>query len=145
MKMHRSGDVTNQGIYISVWPPDCRFVGAPGEALDGREGLTYRRVPAVLALLLSPLFGGAFVLLFPVLVILGTGLLATTLAARAIRSLLERHWYLASARWEPVTAYLNRCEPKRGGEGQGRIASEALERLEKEVQVRRAEEKEQSK
>lgn len=110
-----TGEKAKYGVYLCGWPLDLRFVGADGEALDGRRGLTYRRIPTLLLLALAPVLGGVFVLAFPALV------LALALAAvgrrlwRSATGLAEDKAHLVVLNWDPQAAYLHGP-----GEGQKR-------------------------
>lgn len=105
MKRIESNQPANYGLYVSTSPLDVRFVGADGEPLAGLEGATYRRVPTLLALLLAPLLGAAFVMAFPMLVLVSV---AAALASQLVRARETRHAWLAGPRWEPATSYLSR-------------------------------------
>lgn len=123
------------GLYISTRPLDVRFVGADGESLDGLPGAAYSRVPTLLAVLLAPVLGGAFVIAFPILVIVAAvvGLLRVTFGG--LRKAAGDNAWLASSRWEPSTSYLSKNEKKEGADVPPELAD-----LASEVDDKRAEE-----
>lgn len=135
MTRHTSNQPAPYGLYVSTHALDVRLVGADGDALDGLSGATYRRVPTLLALLLAPVLGGAFVMAFPLVVLVVTALgLARILVAHARAAATEGAW-LAGARWEPATSYLAKGEKKCEAE-----VPPELRDLKAEVDARRAEE-----
>jgi hypothetical protein len=143
MKTYRNSYPAPYGLYFSAGPLDMTFVSADGEVLDGKTGATYRRVPSLLAVLLSPVLGGFFVLAFPLVVLAAVAYAIAHFAARPVRRLAERHANLARVRWEPATSYLHGSEGEGGGEGEGEgDESEVLAALEQEVQARREQEDE---
>ena len=69
MARYLAGTTTRKGVYLSVWPPDISFVSADDEPLPGIDGATYRRLPALLVVALSPLLGALFVIGFPFVIV----------------------------------------------------------------------------
>ena len=66
---HRAGDFVPSGIYLKRKSWDLTFVEEGGDYLPGGEGETcYYRIPVLMALLLGPLAGLAFILFLPVAV-----------------------------------------------------------------------------
>lgn len=138
MKFHQSMQPATYGLYISTHPFDVRFVGADGETLDGLPGASYRRMPTLLALLLAPVIGGAFVMAFPVLVIVASVIGIARVAVRGAKKAAGEHAWLASPRWEPSASYLTKGE-KKGAEEPTELAD-----LRGKVDERRADEDEKS-
>ena len=136
MKFHQTMQPAPYGLYISTRPFDVRFVGADGETLDGLPGASYRRVPTLLALLLAPMLGGAFVIAFPILVIVAAVVGIARVAVREVRKAAGEHAWLASPRWEPSTSYLTKGEKK----GDVEEVPTELADLRDEVGERRADE-----
>jgi hypothetical protein len=131
MKSIRNHESARYGLYVALRHLDVRLVGADGERLEGLEGATYTRLPTLLTLLLAPVLGGAFVLAFPLLVIV---VVAAGLARRLALSAAEHA--VAPAGWEPATSYLNK------GEHRAELPSELAD-LEALVKERRRHEDEQ--
>lgn len=133
MKRTTTNQPANYGLYISTSHLDARFVGADGEALAGLEGASYVRVPTLLALMLAPVFGGAFVIAFPILVLVSV---AAALAEKALRAREASggHAWLAGPRWEPAASYLSRGEK----DAAPQEAAPELSDLRAEVDARRA-------
>ena len=140
MQFHQSMQPAPYGLYISTRPFDVRFVGADGESLDGLPGAAYRRVPTLLAVLLAPLLGGAFVIAFPILVIVAAIVgLARVMFGRARKAAGDNAW-IASPRWEPSTSYLTKGQKKGDAEEPAELAD-----LRDEVDQKRANEDDESK
>ncbi|TNF35365.1 MAG: hypothetical protein EP329_06280 [Deltaproteobacteria bacterium] len=104
MKRYENGTEAPYGLYLSASPIDVRFVGAEGEALDGREGARYLHLPAWMVVALGPALGGAFVMAFPLLVIAAVLGLALTLTFKGLGT---KHSYVARANWQPAAAYFD--------------------------------------
>ena len=90
MRTYRHGDAARYGLYLSAWPPDLRFVSADGENLDGPRGGSYLRLPTLLVVLLGPVIGGLFVLLFPLVVFAAVAYGLGTLIVRKARKVFGR-------------------------------------------------------
>ncbi len=88
MRTYRHGETARYGLYLSAWPPDVRFVSADGETLEGVDRASYMRLPTLLVVLLGPVIGGLFVLLFPLVVFAavayGVGTLVTRKGAKLV-------------------------------------------------------------
>ena len=91
MKTYRNEEIAPYGVYVSLRALDIQVVDGEGEKLSGRPGATYRRIPMPLLVLLSPVIGGAFVLLFPVLVLMAVAMAAGNALARLARPLSEHY------------------------------------------------------
>ena len=87
---------------------DMCFIGAEDETLEGVPGATYIRLPVLLMLLLSPAFGGVFVMTFPVIVLAMVGIVFLQSVAHLIKNMFHRHADLVVMRWEPTIAYFNK-------------------------------------
>jgi len=107
MKRHNHNDVVGYGIYCSPRSLDVRFVGADGEALAGKPGAQYIRLPMILALAVGAVLGGAFVMAFPLIVLAATVYGVSRAVANRVGRAFEKRAYLAMLRWEPVGSYLN--------------------------------------
>jgi hypothetical protein len=151
MKTYENGQSAPYGTYATAFPPDIRFVGADGETLDALPSAKYVRLPTPLVFAITPIVGGVFVLAFPVMVLVATGMalwmLASRLLSRAnatvtsrVKETVDRHSYVVRQRWEPVTAYLDGKGDEE--EGAGETHSSELEDLEAEVTERRQAERE---
>ena len=135
MKRHESNQPAPYGLYVSTNAMDVRFVGAEGETLEGLPGATYVRVPTLLALLLAPVLGGAFVMAFPVLILAVSGVGLAKIAVGGVRKAATDGAWFAGPRWEPATSYLAKGEKK----GAAEVPPE-LSDLKAEVDAKRVEE-----
>lgn len=114
MKRYPSHNPAPYGLYFCPWPPDARFVGAPGEPLEGRAGRQYLRLPTVLALLMAPVLGGLFVVAFPFLIFAALVVVAAEPLGKRIKAAFESREHLVRVRWSPAVAYLNHDEEEEG-------------------------------
>lgn len=142
MKTYRTGEPARYGLYIASRPLDMTFVGAEGEALDGVKGATYRRVPSLLALVMAPVLGGAFVTVFPLVVIVTVAGVAGHWVGTRAAEAARRHANLAGVRWEPVASYLHRPEEGEQESTETGEKDEEMAELEAEVRERREAEEE---
>lgn len=144
MKTYRTNENAPYGVYVSLRGLDIQVVDGEEEALTGRPNATYRRIPMPLLILLSPVIGGAFVLLFPVLVLMAIAMAAGNALARLVRPLSQRYAHLARPRFEPAAAFLESGDEgdTPDGKPQASHPSEELDELEEEVSARRLEEQE---
>jgi len=138
MKTYQTGQSVAYGVYASLRALDVRYVGADGEALDGRAGAQYWRVPTLLMLALAPVAGGLFVIAFPALV-LGLAVAAATRPAwSALAGLADRRAHLAVVQWQPTAAYLRPPQEEPPAEGAAAQSdAQPLADLEREVSARR--------
>jgi len=135
MKRYETGEAAPYGIYIARNVMDVRFNGADGEALEGRAGGRYLRLPTWLVVAVAPALGGAFVLAFPLLVIAA---IVGTLGVGAARKLGgNRHAYVARSGWQPAAAYFKQEQASAGDAGD----DPELAELEAEVAARAEAEK----
>lgn len=135
MKRYETGEAAPYGIYIARNMVDVRFVGADGEALDGREGGRYMRLPTWAVIVVGPALGVIFVMAFPLLVI---ATIFGTLGVGLVRKLGgARHAYVARSGWQPAAAYF-----KQDAEAGEEVADDpAMARLSAEVAARAEAEK----
>lgn len=110
MKTYRNGEKVNYGLYLAPKALDFRFVGADDETLEGKDNVGYIRLPIALMILASPLIGGAFVMFFPILVVLIGMYAVVQFAVSKLSATLGKNAHLAVMRWEPTAAYLNKTE-----------------------------------
>ena len=143
---HTAGDPVEYGVYLSLWPFDVQHVGVDGEALQGIGGANYRRVPMWAALLVSPILGGAFVLLFPLFIAAAIVYASGLLLRRGLSTLLGASPATEGpAVFAPGAAWLggrNGVRPTSAEAGDGEGAEELVD-LEREVEERRSDDKEQ--
>ncbi len=102
MKRYENNSQAPYGMYLSTRPFDVRLVNGHSERLEGLEGASYRRLSMWLVVALGPILGGAFVLLFPLIV------LASPVAALLHRSqsaVVEEHAYVARGGFQPAMSY----------------------------------------
>ncbi len=102
MKRYENDSQAPYGMYLSTRPFDVRLVNGHSDRLEGIEGASYRRLPMWLVVALGPILGGAFVLLFPLVV------LASPIAAllhRGQASVVEEHAYVARGGFQPAMSY----------------------------------------
>ena len=144
MKKLTTGEAAQYGLYVSTRPLDIRFVGADGESLEGLPEANYVRLPTLAVVAAAPVLGGAFVLAFPLLVILASVVCVARLVAKAVHKTAGDHAYLAQSRWEPVTSYLNRGKDEDGEADKaaepGDAAKDDLVDLREVVKARRSSE-----
>lgn len=140
MKKVQSGTPVRSGVYVSLWPPDSRFVGMDGDALEGRPGTRYVRVPSFLLLVASPIIGGLFVILFPVMILAALGIALAVLVLRILRPAADSASLLARVGWRPVEASFNGSADAGDPSAEGTQDAELKELAEK-VEARREEEK----
>lgn len=144
MKKLTTGESAQYGLYVSTRPLDIRFAGADGESLEGLPDANYVRLPTLAVVAAAPMLGGAFVLAFPLLVILASIVCVARLVAKAVHKSAGEHAYLAQPRWEPMTSYLNRGKDEEGKDGKvaepGEAAKDDLVDLREVVKARRSSE-----
>lgn len=107
MKSYNANETAEYGIYYSLRNLDVRFVGADGEMLEGKAGVTYNRLPMALALAAGAVLGGAFVMAFPLIILAATFYGIFRVVANKVSAAVEKRAYLAMLRWEPVGSYLS--------------------------------------
>lgn len=140
MKRFQVGHAAPYGLYVSRRPLAVHFVGADGEALEGKPGASFVRLPTWMIAVLAPALGGAFVMLFPLLVIAAVFAAVATLVSRKFAS---SHAYVTRVGWEPSAAYFKKDHTKGEAETETPAADPALDALEAEVAARAAAEKKQ--
>jgi hypothetical protein len=101
MTTFKKNDLAQYGLYASISPPDVRFVGSDGETLGGLENATYRRLPIILAIGLSPIIGGVFVMAFPLIVL---GMFLWAVVSTIVNKIRESE--VTNFKWEPMVSYL---------------------------------------
>jgi hypothetical protein len=112
-----------------------------GDTLEG-PGARYFRVPSFLLLLSSPVIGGLFVILFPLMIFAAFGIALTVAAMRFLRPAADRASFLASVGWQPAEAGFNGTTHEGKAPSSPKAAEDAdLRDLSEHVEARRAEEK----
>lgn len=142
MKKYTPGTPVRSGIYVALWPPTGRFVSMDGDTLEGRADARYFRVPSILLLLASPIIGGLFVILFPVMILAAFGIALTAVVVRLLRPAADHASLLANVGWQPAEAGFNGT--RKDGEAPPaaeRTEDADLKKLAEQVEARRAEEK----
>jgi hypothetical protein len=137
MKSYRDQESVPYGLYLSTQPLDVRFVGADGELLQGRPEASYSRLPILAVLVAGPVLGGAFVLAFPIVILVTLTAAFGQLAARWLRGLFHEQVPVVRARWAPAAAYLNDTEAATGDPEAEADEDSELEDLEAEVEAAR--------
>ena len=117
MKRYLNGHYVPVGFYFSLRPLDFRLVSVEGETLNGRpQGHIYHRIPSLLMLLVAPIFGGVFVLMFPALVVSAVVGVAGWALWRKLGAAMERSaHYLSDMHFQPAASYLKWRESRRNG------------------------------
>jgi len=142
VRTYSAGEQVPWGVYLAVNRPAVRHVSATGEVLASRPGTRFVRVPTWLLVLASPVVGGLYVVLFPIIL---AGVIASFLIHLvnvAIRRALARHGHLAHARWEPAASYLRPLQRDAAEEATTEEGiDEELRDLEAEVATRREQER----
>ena len=141
MNTYSTGQSAPYGVYASAKPLDLCFVSAEGDTLEGKDGSRYVRIPTLLVIALSPAIGGAFVMLFPVLILAALAGTLAQVVARGVRSAFNRNAHVAQMRWEPAAAYLHKNGEDADESADDAEADDQLENLAEEVEVRRDAEK----
>jgi len=108
MRTYMHAQTVPPGVYLATKPLDLTIVTDDADVLEGLDGARYVRLPAPVVFLVSPVVGGAFVLLFPVIIFAAFAWAAWTYGARRIGEVLERHAHLAATPGLPVMSYLKR-------------------------------------
>jgi len=139
-KVREAGESVGWGIYVGINRLCVCYVSAPDEPLEGQPGTRYLRVPTWMVLIGSPLLGGLYVLLFPL--VMAGALLAVvgSLIAAPFARASQRYGRLTTSTWQPNAAYLNRPTEDKSSSGQ---AEDPLADLSEEVEARRAEEQDE--
>lgn len=135
MKRYDANQPAPYGLYLSTRPFDIRFVGAEGEPLEGKDGASYRHVPTWLAVLLAPALGGAFVLAFPIIVLVA---IFGAIGGALFKGVGKRHSYVARNGWQPAAAYFDKKDASRTD---GDTPADELADLDAEVGPKAAAEK----
>jgi len=138
MKTYETGQPATYGVYASAWPPDLCVVSADGDALAGKDGVTYRRLPLPLVVAAGPILGGMFVLTFPLLVLAAVATVVAQVVRDRVRAVRESHAHLVRLRWEPATSFLRAGEER--DEDDHPVEPETddeLDDLEDEIRTRR--------
>jgi hypothetical protein len=141
---HRAGEQVPWGVYVAMNRLAVRHVSASGEALGGQPGARFVRVPTWLLIAASPVVGGLYVVLFPLIL---AGVMASFLVhvvAVVVRRAVQSHGHLAHARWEPAASYLRPVAPTSAAVSEpssGEAVDEELRELEAEVAARRERER----
>jgi len=113
-----------------------------GDTLEGRAGAQYFRLPSILLLLASPIIGGLFVILFPVMILAAFGIALATVIVRFLRPAADRASLLANVGWQPAEAGFNGTKQDGEAPPAAEGAEDAdLKKLAEQVEARRAEEK----
>ena len=107
MKIYNAGESVPYGVYFSGRPLDIHIVTAEGDALEGKPGVAYRRMPTLIAVAAGPVIGGVFVMAFPVVIFAALVLAVTRMPLGMMQRTASRNAHLAAVRWEPSSAYLN--------------------------------------
>lgn len=140
-KVRHGGELVDWGIYVGVNRLCVCYVSAPNEALEGEAETRYLRVPTWMVLVGSPIIGGLYVLLFPVIMAGALVAVLVSLAVTPFARASERWGQLAGSQWQPSAAYLDRApQPKAEDEVESSDTPDPLADLAEEVKTRRAEE-----
>ncbi len=128
MERYTAGSKAPYGLYLSTKPLDIRLVNGEGEHLEGLQDASYMRLPMWMVVLFGPVFGGAFVLMFPLLV------LASPIAALMGRlKTADDHAYVVRGGFQPAMSYF-KGEGEEGEKGEG--ADPNVADLQDEVKAR---------
>ena len=113
MKTYSAGQPARYGVYFAPRHLDVRVVGAEDEVLEGKDNARYFRIPTVLLVAACPAIGGAFVLLFPLVILGALAVVAFQECRKLVRHTADGTAHLAQMRWQPGAAYLdgNEAEP----------------------------------
>lgn len=142
MTKRNAGSEANPGYYFNLSSWSIHGVAAAGERLPGEPGQTWLAVPTIVALMLTPILGLAFVVFLP---FIGFYLVLQAALRPVLKVFRHEAGELAatlSPGWQPGEAHLTgkREEESKPAEGQGPPQDE-LEKLAKEVEARRNETK----
>ncbi|MBI4405438.1 MAG: hypothetical protein HY537_14840 [Deltaproteobacteria bacterium] len=108
MKTYTHDNLAPKGVYVAPRAMDVRYVGADEETIGGLAGHHYYRIPSPLLLLVAPLLGGAFVVLFPFLVFAFTAWIIAAVLIKWAQSIASALAVYARSDWEPNAAYFKK-------------------------------------
>jgi hypothetical protein len=83
-RTYQTGESVRWGVYLGLTRPGVAHVGATGEKLRGHEGVRYLRIPTLLVVVLSPLLGLLYVILFPAILAVAAGTVMVQLVVSAV-------------------------------------------------------------
>ena len=110
MTTYTANQVVDPGLYFTLKPLGLKSIDRQGPLPDG-DAVTYRRVPMLLMLAMSPLLGLAFVIFLPFIgFAMAFRLLGEKVVEAGARVAAESVRVLRPA-WAPALAYLSRTKP----------------------------------
>ncbi len=137
MTMIEAGTRVKKGYYFSAHTWTLQPMARDGEALPGKHGEKFLHVPLLLAFVLTPLMGAAFLMFLPLIGFY----LAASAAVRPVARLFTRSATEIAATmqpgWQPGEAHLTGKRGEEGAEEKAPPAEGELASLEKEIEARR--------
>jgi len=121
MKTYRSGETVAPGLYLSVRQLAFKAVDEEGP-LPGAAGETYRRVPALMMLVVGPLLGLVYVMFLPFLGVAMVTWLLGVKGVHAAEATARQAARVLRPGWEPAMAFFSRSRTRAGGEAPHRDA-----------------------
>ncbi len=136
--MIQAGTRVNKGYYFNARTWMLQPMARDGEALPGRMGDKYLAVPLLLAFVVAPLMGAAFLMFLPLIGFY----LALHALTRPVARLFSRSATEIAATmqpgWQPGEAHLTGQRPdEKSGEAKEPPAQPELEKLQKEIDSKR--------
>ncbi|MEW6033360.1 MAG: hypothetical protein AB1603_00730 [Chloroflexota bacterium] len=108
MEKKFGGQQTERGVYVSLCTGELITVPSGGGALPGEASITYVRTPTLVAAVLGPFVGLAYVIFLPLIGIVTVVWFAARQLARGTRALGYRAMQLTTAEWQPGMSFFAR-------------------------------------
>jgi hypothetical protein len=137
MTMIEAGTRVKKGYYFSARTWMLQPMERDGEPLPGKFGEKYLAIPLLLAFVLAPMMGAAFLMFLPVIgFYLALHALTRPVARLFTRSATEIAATMQPG-WQPGEAHLTGKRTEDAGEGKEHAAQAELEQLQKEIEGKR--------
>ena len=138
MTMIEAGTRVKKGYYFSARTWTLQPMERDGEPLPGKSGEKYLAIPLLLAFVLAPMMGAAFLMFLPVIgFYLALHALTRPVARLFTRSATEIAATMQPG-WQPGEAHLTgKRTSEDAGEGKEHAAQAELEQLQKDIEHKR--------
>ncbi len=137
MRKYSSGEKAPRGVYLNLSTWELAQLHGETPVLPGAGQAQYLKVPAMLAVIVGPFAGLAFIIFLPLLGIVGGGSLLAYKLGRWARDRGHRAIRPAVVGWSPGTAYLVRRDRVSEEKGPAVGAEEEVSKIENEIAERR--------
>jgi hypothetical protein len=141
MKTFESGSTVQGGYYWNLGKWEMATVQGEAGKLDGKPGDRYVKVALPLVFVAAPLMGGLFVMFLP---FIGFALAANAAAKAGAKATKDLGAELASVMtpgWRPGEAHMQGKRPDEKADAKAPAAADGLDKLQKEIDEKRAEKK----